>query len=210
MISLFLVDDHQYLLKGVKDAIEAFDSNMVVVDTAISGEEAIEKMLMLKYEIDVVLLDIVMPEMDGTECCKQIKKLFQQTKVIAFTGELNPEILLPIWLEKASAILYKSCPTEEIIRTIKFAMKGQRVLGSSIPEILNICEADLKHKPKLTKRELDVLKELAKGITRQAAADNLFMTKYAINFHCHNMFRKFKTNRIHEIIKEAKVMHYIK
>jgi len=210
MISLFLTDDNQYLFKGVKDAIEEFDNNMVIIGTATSGEETLEKLGKLEYNVDIVLLDIIMPDMDGTECCKRIKKLYPQTKVIAFTGELNPEILLPIWLEKASAILYKSCPTEEIVRTIKLVLKGQRSFGSSIPEILGVCETDIGHKPKLTRRETEVLNELAKGITRQEAADILFISKYAIDFHCTNIFKKFKTDRIHEVIKESKMNHYIK
>ncbi len=210
MISLFLTDDNQYLFKGVKDAIEEFDSNMIIIGTATSGEETLEKLGKLEHYVDIVLLDIVMPDMGGTECCKQIRNLYPQTKVIAFTGELNPKILLPIWLEKASAILYKSCPTEEIVRTIKAVLKGQRLLGSSIPEITSICEADIDHKPKLTRRETEVLILLAEGKSRQEAADILCISKYAIDFHCTNIFKKFKTDRIHEVIKEAKMNHYIK
>lgn len=208
MINLFIVDDHFYLIQGLTAVLEHKEYEINIVGSATSGNEALTKLKLL--EVDIVLLDIIMPEMDGIECCKQIKEKFPDIKVIALTGELNPDVLVNIWLEKVDGILTKTGGVDELISTIKSVMKGQRVIGEDVPYFFEYCVPKTEPVPKLTKTEREVLNLLGSGLTRQEAADKINRTKYSIEFHCKNLFRKFNTNRIHSIISEARKARLIK
>lgn len=208
MINLYLVDDHSFLNQGITTAFEQQKSEINVVGSATSGMEAIEQLKTL--DVDVVLLDIVMPEMDGIECCRQIKKLYPDIKVIAFTGELDPNKLLKIWLEKVDGILLKTCGMDELVRTIKNVMKNQKIIGDNVPSFFENCETETDSPPKLTKTEIEILKLLGSGLTRQEVADKMNRSMYSVEFHCKNLLSKFNGNRIHSILTEARKARIIK
>jgi DNA-binding NarL/FixJ family response regulator len=202
MINLFIVDDHEYLSHGIIAVFETKDYNIKVVGFANSGIIALEKLKSL--DVDVLLLDLIMPEMDGVELCRIVKVTFPEIKIIAFTGELDPTLLLKVWLEKANGILLKSCGIEELVTTIKNVMGGQRIIGKKVPSFLENCGIGTNSIPKLTKTEIEVLKLLGSGLTRQEVADHLHRTKYSVEFHCKNLLRKFNDNRIHSVLAEAR------
>lgn len=208
MINLFIIDDHKYLSKGIAAAFENQDYNIQVVGSATDCMSAIEQISTL--EIDIILLDIIMPEMDGITCCKHLKELFPEIHVVAFTGELNPKVLIKVWLQKVDGIMLKTCGMDELASTIVSVMKGVKVIGDNVPGFFANCEPELSSGPKLTKTELDVLKLLGAGLSRKEAADEMNRSMYAIDFHCKNLFKKFNTNRIHAIIAEARKSRIIK
>ena len=208
MINLFIVDDHPYLIDGIVAVFEKQDYKINVVGSATSGIDAHEQLKTLV--VDVVLLDIIMPEMDGIVCCRQIKELYPEIKVIAFTGELNPNVLLDIWRQKVDSILIKTCGINELVTTIKSVMRGHKIIGENVSDFFEYCEPETESRPRLTKTEAEVLKLLGSGLTRQEAADKTNRSLYAIEFHCKNLFKKFNTNRIHTIIAEARKTRIIK
>jgi len=201
MIKILIVDDHPYLTEGLS-SILGDHPDIKVEGTATSGKDAIK--LLETLDIDVVLLDIIMPEMDGVECCSKIKSNFPNTKVIALTGEMNSNVLLNMWSQKPDGILIKACGLDELTSTIISVSKGCKVIGQNVPSFFDIKESAKDDIPKLTKTETKVLKLLAEGITRQEAADKMNRSMYSIDFHCKNIFRKFNDNRIHSIIAKAR------
>ncbi len=207
MTNLFIVDDHPYLINGIVAVFEKQDYKINVVGAATSGIDALEQLKTLV--VDVVLLDIIMPEMDGIACCQQIKELYPEIKVIAFTGELNPKVLLDIWLQKVDGMLLKTCGIDELVSAIKSVMRGNKIIGENVPGFFEYCEPETESRPRLTKTEVEVLKLLGSGLTRQEAADKTNRSLYAIEFHCKNLFKKFNTNRIHEVIAEARIARII-
>jgi DNA-binding NarL/FixJ family response regulator len=212
MINLFVIDDHLYTSLGLTIALDNYSDNIKVVGSSTSGKEGLE--LLKTMDVDIVLLDIIMPEMDGITVCKQIKDLFPKMKIIAITGELDPKILLKMWLQKPDGLLLKTCGVDELTEVIKSVLKGRRMIGDEVPSFLEYVDYedanDTDDIPKLTKTEFKVLKLLAEGHTRQETADLLFRTLQSIDFHCRNMFIKFKTNRIKTVISEAKKARIIK
>lgn len=94
MIKIFIVDDEPVVENGLPVIIEREDKTFKVIGTASNGEEAIKKIS--KLDIDVVLLDMKMPEMDGVECLRILKKDYPELKVVAFTSNTNPRVFKDI------------------------------------------------------------------------------------------------------------------
>ncbi len=201
MIKILVVDDHPYINHGLISVFEGH-KEISIVGSALSGVEALS--FLKKNDVDIVILDIIMPEMNGVECCTRIKADYPNTKVIAFTGEMDPQSLYNIWTKKADAILNKNCGLEDLISTIKSVKSGQKIIGDNIPNFFEPDPDQSSTKPKLTKTEIEVLKLLATGLTRQEAADKMNRSMYTVEFHCKNIFRKFGNNRVHSVITEAK------
>ena len=206
MIRILLVDDHSYFNMGVTTLFENHE-DIRIIDSCTSGIDALEKLKSIK--IDVVLLDIAMPEMEGIECCKQIKKLYPDIKVIAFTGETNTQVYYDIWLQKVDGILLKTCESDELISCIKNVIVGQKIIGINVPSFFE--KASKKRTTtNLTRKEKEILKLLGTGISRKEAADRLFISIDTVNFHCKNIFRKFNNTKLNSIIAEAKKAKMLK
>jgi len=201
MITLFIVDDHSIINQGIKAVLSQYNDKVKVVGTANSGKEALEQLKTLS--VDIVFLDIIMPEMDGITCCRHIKKQFPDIKVIGITGELKPEILLKMWREKVNGLLPKTCGGEELLNAITKVLSGRRIIGDGFPPFFDAIEEG-DDKPILTRSELEVLKLLGEGHTRPEVADTLFRSVQSIDFHCRNIFSKFKSKQISTVLTEAR------
>ncbi|MCF8347642.1 MAG: response regulator transcription factor [Bacteroidales bacterium] len=202
MINLFLIDDHAFFIKGVSEALKQVDTNIHIVGSSTSCREALKQIKVL--DVDVVLLDILMPEMNGIDCCRILKELHPEIKVIGFTGEVDPKVLLDMWRCNVNAILLKSCGLEELISTIQGVMKNKVLFGKDVPNFLVHCDNSTEKVPRLTRKELEVLKLLGTGLSRKEVANKMNSSMYSVEFHCKNIFRKFNSNSINIIIAEAK------
>lgn len=203
MIYAFIVDDHPLFIDGVISAFDKEIDKIEIIGSAKSGKEAIEKLK--GSNADVVLLDLVMPDMGGLECSLLLKKLYPEKKVIILTGETDTALLYKVWMNGVDAIELKYCGKQALITTIKEVMAGKRIIGQKVPYFFDNIESSTgKNLPVLTKREEEVLQLLATGHTRKEVADILFLSVDAIHFHCKNLFKKFNKNRIHLLLAEAK------
>jgi DNA-binding NarL/FixJ family response regulator len=203
MINIFHIDDHKkYFLEGVSDSIKQSDSGMTMVGHSTSCLQAIE--LFGELNVDVVLLDIHMPEMNGIDCCRKIKRQNPLIKVVVLTDEVDPFLLLEMWQSNANAILLKSCGLDELLATIKGVMNNRTIFGKGVPDFFAYNSTLPNEIPKLTRKELEILKLLATGLSRKEVANETNVTVYSVDFHCKNIFKKFKKNNVSMIIEEAK------
>lgn len=207
MIYLYLIDDHPLFINGVKAVLET-DSQLAVIGSANSCAEAAEKMD--TDLIDVILLDLLMPEVNGITCARSIKKNYPQIKIIALTGELDEELLHDAWFSGMDAILLKYCGRDELIETIKTVSKGNKIIGKNVPYFFSLEHDNRPDVPVLTRREEDVLKLLALELSRREVAERLSISIAAVNFHCKNLFRKFNKNKIQGLLSEAKRLSIIR
>ncbi len=202
MINVFIIDDHEFFIQGVTMALTRADEDVYVAGSAISCREAL--MQMRELEVDVVLLDILMPEMNGIECCKRIKSDFPKIKVVGLTGEVDPKLMMELWRQSADAILLKSDGLEDLLAAIKNVMKNRQIFTKDIPQFMVHTNEKLEVPPRLTHREYEVLQLLGTGLSRKEVANELNLSQYSVDFHCKNIFKKFDDNKIHTIIAEAK------
>ncbi|MGG4036281.1 response regulator transcription factor [Paenibacillus cisolokensis] len=192
-IKVLLVDDHEMVRIGLAAVLDT-EEGIEVVGEASSGSEGIR--LAQLYKPDVVLMDLVMDGMDGVETTRQLLELHPDCKVIVLTSYLDDSILYPVIEAGAFSYLLKTSRAAEIADAIRAAARGQSVLESQVAaKMMNRFRQPKQpaQKPpheELTEREMDVLKGLARGLSNQEIADELFIGIKTVKFHITNIFDK--------------------
>lgn len=194
MINVLIVDDHEMVRLGISTYLGVQD-DIHVVDQAVNGKEGVEKALALRP--DAILMDLVMPEMDGIEATKTILKAWSEAKIIILTSFIDDEKVYPAIEAGAASYILKTSTAEEIANTIRKTAQGQSVLE---PEVTNKMMNRLTHpaEPKLyedlTNREREVLGLIAKGRSNQEIADELFITLKTVKTHVSNILAKLQVD----------------
>lgn len=190
MIRVLLADDHEMVRIGVS-AFLASQPDMEVVGEADSGKRAVE--LALDLRPDIILMDLVMPEMDGIEATKQIIAQWPEAKIIVVTSFLDDEKVYPALEAGATSYMLKTSKANEIANAIRATFYGQSVLE---PEVTNKVMTKMKQKKELlpheelTNREMEVLLLMAQGKTNQEIADELFIAVKTVKVHVSNILSK--------------------
>ena len=194
MIKVLIVDDHEMVRLGISTYLGVQD-DLEVVDQAVNGREGVEKALALRP--DAILMDLVMPEMDGIEATKTILKAGPQAKIIILTSFIDEEKVYPAIEAGAASYILKTSTAEEIANTIRKTTAGQSVLE---PEVTNKMmnrmthQAETKLYEDLTNREREVLGLIAKGRSNQEIADELFITLKTVKTHVSNILAKLQVD----------------
>ena len=212
MIKILLVEDHDILRDGLKSILEE-ESDFFGVLEAKNGSEAIE--VLLKERVDVVIMDINMPVMNGLETTKYICQNFKDVSVIALSM-LNHDTYLYKMLEAgAKGYLLKSTNKEELLYAIKKVETGGTYICSEMT--LSILDKPIRegfdignNAVHLSKTEREVLKEIADGLTNEEIATKLFKSRRTIETHRANLVLKTHSKNTAALIKFAILNGYIK
>lgn len=186
-IRLLIVDDHSVVRQGLRMFLN-LDEGLEIVGEANDGVEAIEKVQQLKPE--VVLMDLLMPVMDGIEATKKIKQDFPEIEVIALTSVLEDDAVFGAIRAGAIGYLLKDTEADELIQAIKAAAAGQVQLSPKAAERL-MREVRAPDNPeKLTERETEVLRMVAKGKSNKEIAASLYIGETTVKTHVSNILMK--------------------
>lgn len=204
-IKVLLADDHQIMLDGLK-AILLNDESLEVVGVAGNGLEVLE--FLKKEPVDVLLLDLQMPVMDGLETTMHVKKSYPEVKVIMLTTNDEGSIITSLFKVGATGYLLKNASKEYLIQGIKDAYEGKKVLSAHLTEkmIDSLSDSPKVKKgeiPKITKREIEVVKLIAQEYTTQEIADTLFVSTNTVATHKRNLFVKMDVKNSVGMIKKA-------
>jgi DNA-binding NarL/FixJ family response regulator len=205
MIRILLADDHLILLQGIRAILEN-DPELEVVGTASNGLEVLE--VLKTKEIDVLLLDLQMPKMDGLETITHVKKAYPEVKILMLTTNDEGSIITTIFKNGATGYLLKNSSQEILIQGIKDAYEGKKVLSPHLTEKMINSLSDKPKSlpgltPRITQRELDVLKLIAKQYTTQQIADELFVSTNTVATHKRNLFVKMDVTNSVGMIRKA-------
>ena len=193
-ITVMIVDDHEMVRRGAVGYLEAQEDIHVIAE-AESGEEALE--LALEYVPDVVLMDLVMPGMDGVEATRKFKDLSPRTQIIILTSYHEDEHIFPALQAGAISYLLKDVKAAELVEAIRRAAHGEATLHPRIAERV-IKEFRVRDPNKrrlfmeLTERELEVLKLIANGYTNKKIADQLVISVGTVKGHVSNILSKLQ------------------
>ncbi|MEZ4828459.1 MAG: response regulator transcription factor [Bacteroidia bacterium] len=205
-ISIFIADDHQVVREGIRALLKE-NPDYVVCGEAKNGVEVLSKIAEMTSLPDLVLMDIHMPEMDGVECTQNIFGLYQgNIKVLALTMA-NKGVYIRKMLEAgASGYLLKDSDKEELYRAIYAIYKGNTYFSPQVgqtvmEEMMKISRpAQATDQSYLTKREIEVLKLIAKDLGNQEIADTLFISIRTVESHKQNLLIKTGANSVAGLI----------
>jgi two-component system, NarL family, response regulator LiaR len=186
-ISVLLTDDHQVVRQGIKMVLD-LDPDLEVVGGASNGEEALR--LARRLKPDVVLMDLVMPGMDGVEATGEIRRELPDTEVVALTSVLEDASVTGAVKAGAIGYLLKNTGGDELRRAIKAAAAGQVQLAPEAAARL-MREVRTPETPEaLTERETEVLKHLARGQTNKQIARSLHIGEKTVKTHVRSILMK--------------------
>ena len=213
MVKLVLTDDHKLFRDGVK-ALLTEDETIEIAGEAASGGELLE--LLNLVPADVVLLDISMPDMDGLETLKLLRRQHPELKVLVLSM-LDSEWYVHQMLEcGAAGYLLKNISKEELLEAIRLVASGMRYISphltidflrkanhaASVPP-QDHQDSDKKPHKELSKRELEVLNLISDGFTNAEISEKLFTSKRTIETHRQNLLEKTRTKNTAALIKFA-------
>ena len=203
-IRIVLVDDHQMLIDGLKAILSTFE-NIEIVKTYTNGNQLLNEFESLK--IDLILTDISMPQIDGYELTKQIKKIKADTKVIAvsMSGDIaNINRMLDAGI---SGYVLKNAGNAELLEAIENVASGKMHFSDDVTEemVKSSKEKDKKPSEKisLSEREIEILKLIAQEHNNAQIGDILFISERTVETHRKNMMRKMNFKTMIGLVKYA-------
>jgi NarL family two-component system response regulator LiaR len=194
-IRVVLVDDHAVVRKGLRALLER-EPGIEVVGEAESGERAVE--VQERVRPDVVLMDLEMPGIGGTEATRRISEAHPEARIVILTSHAAEEDVFPALKAGAVGYLLKHSAPDDVLRAIRQAREGETVLH---PAIARMVLLDLRRTPKarkrepidpLSERELEVLRLVARGMSNQEIADHLVVGEATVRSHVSAVLRKLQ------------------
>jgi two-component system, NarL family, response regulator LiaR len=186
-IRIMLVDDHQVVRQGVRMFL-TLDPDLEIIGETSDGKAGVEMARQLKP--DVILMDLLMPVMDGVTAIGILRKELPDTEIIALTSVLEDNAVMGAMRAGAIGYLLKDTAAEELIRAIKAAAEGQVQLSPKVAERL-FREIRAPESPEtLTERETDVLRLLASGLSNKQIAAQLVIGEKTVKTHVSNILSK--------------------
>ncbi|TVY01941.1 response regulator [Cohnella terricola] len=196
-IRLLLADDHQIVLKGISFFL-GLQPDFEIVGEAHNGQEAVEMATSLKP--DIVLMDLNMPVMDGIEASKLITERHPEVKVLVLTSFSDSSHIVPALQTGAIGYMLKEVEPDQLVEAIRSAYKGNVQLHPEISNAIlsqlspNGSEAkklpDIEVAKALTRRELEVLEQLTKGLSNKEIAQTLVVAEKTVKTHVSSILSK--------------------
>jgi NarL family two-component system response regulator LiaR len=190
-ISILIVDDHEVVRNGIRSYLET-QPEFIVVGEAASGEEAVK--MVADLIPDVVLMDLIMPGIDGIEATRQVKKISPRTQVVVLTSYHEDEHIFPALKAGAISYILKDMKMDKLADTIQRAARNEVTLHPLVAaRVLRNLRGESSEDAfyaDLTDRELDVLKLIAKGLSNSQIAAELVISENTVKGHVSNILSK--------------------
>lgn len=205
MIKIMIVDDHALVRMGICRLLEDI-ADIEVVAEAESGEVALK--IARETKLDVVLLDMKMPGIDGLEVTRRMQRSHPGIKIIAVTAFAKEPFPTRILQAGALGYLTKECGVVEMTEAIRKVNQGQRYLSSEVAQVLalnSLSDKELRDNPfeVLSERELQVTLMISKGMSVQEIADHLCISSKTVNGYRYRLFAKLEIKNDVELVYMA-------
>jgi DNA-binding NarL/FixJ family response regulator len=202
MIKLMLVDDHAVLRDGLKNIL-GMEHGIEVVGEAVSGSEAVLKVGSLLP--DVILMDINIPDQNGIEVTKFIKKNYPEIKILILTMYDHDEYFMAAIREGADGYLLKDAPSQHVVDAIYSVSKGQSVIHPAMTKKFLGFQRPSEEKPvetreMLTEREKEVLLCLVQGMNNKEIGEALFISDKTVKIHVSKIFKKLEVKSRSQVV----------
>ncbi len=200
-IRVMLVDDHAVVRSGLKAFLMVFD-DMQLVGEASSGQEAIQ--LIERVQPDVVLMDLIMPDLDGAATTRSIRTRWPNIQVVALTSFREDDLVKSALQAGAIGYLLKNVGADELADAIRSAYAGRPTLAPEAAQVLiQASRQPVQPGFDLTEREREVLSLLVKGMSNNDIADRLVVSRSTVKFHVSSILSKLNVSSRTEAVALA-------
>lgn len=203
MIKVLIADDHRLFIDGLKAMLKG-TPEIEVVGEAMNGQEVLD--FCATNAVDIVIMDISMPVMDGIDATKQLVKAYPQLKILCLSMHNDRNFISDMLKTGAQGYILKNTGKEELIEALNSLQAGENYLGEEVRKtLLNSFMKQDKMPPteKLSEREKEVLECIAGGLTTQEIADQLFISKNTVETHRKNLLYKLQAKNTAELVNNA-------
>lgn len=200
MIKVYIVDDHSVVIEGIFSLLQN-EPGIEITGFAINGQNCLT--YFSKHTADVILMDISLPDINGIDLCRHIKKSYPGIMVLALSTFNQGSYIKKMMEAGASGYLLKNTSKDEIIEAIKSVASGNVYLSFETGKALTVNKDDTPEGPLLTKREKEILLHIANGLTNLEIAATLFLSVDTINSHRKSLHTKLNVKNTALLIRYA-------
>ena len=210
MISISLVEDNSAALHALKEKLLLYP-DLFIRHEACNGEEILEK-LSVDAGVELILMDIEMPVLNGIEATRRIRELYPSIKIIMITIYDNDEFIFEAIQAGADGYILKDTKPEKIYETIRDTLHGGAVMSPSIAlkalqilkksALLPVVQA--QDIPELSQREGEVLENISAGLTNKRIAEKLSISPFTVKRHIENIYQKLQARSRVELVAKAR------
>ncbi len=200
-VKIMIVDDHPVVLEGMRALLQD-EQTVDLQGTCMNGQETLSALRLT--EVDVLLLDINLPDINGIDLCKQVKQLYPQIQVIAVSNYDERSMITKMLQSGATGYVLKNASAQEFVEAIETVIQRKLYLSSGVQQSLfDQVDHYLEELPKLTRREKEVLRCISQGKTTNEIADELFISPFTVETHRRNLMRKFEVSNAAALISAS-------
>ncbi|WP_145418314.1 response regulator [Staphylococcus hominis] len=192
MASIVLIDDHHIVRQGLEFLISTVEG--LDIQASFPDGEAFIKYLNENNIPDLVLLDLVMPNMNGIEVTHYIKTYYPYIKVLVLTSYVDDEYVMSAINEGADGYEIKDVEPQKLIATITKVLNNEKIIHPKAKNVIDAMHEKPHFNNKLSKREMEVLKEMVKGKTNKDIAKSLFVSEKTVKTHVSHIFNKLQVS----------------
>ncbi len=211
MIKILVIDDHPLVIDGIKTMLK--DESYLHIEAAAKTAKDALAFLTTGTPVDIILLDINLPDIDGLRLCELIRDKNKTVKILALTYINEAGIITQLIKKGANGYLLKNMEREELIEAINQVMDGMIYLSKAandkILQQLQVHGLSQKNIPVLTRREKEILQLLSEGLTSNDIASRLFLSNYTVDTHRKNMLQKFNVHNTQSLMNVVRELGII-
>jgi two-component system nitrate/nitrite response regulator NarL len=202
MINIMIADDHKMIIDGLTSML-ATEAGVKVTAEASSGRELLEKM---QYSpVDIILMDINMPELDGIEATRKVKAKYPAVRILVISMYNNPEFIRSLLEAGASGYILKNTGKDELMEAIRQVHAGHNYYGKEVTKVMmeSLRGSSPNSNFSLTNREKEVLKLIVEECTTSEIAERLFISTHTVETHRKNLLSKLNLKNTAGLVKYA-------
>lgn len=198
---MLIIDDHPVVQEGLKSLLH--DKPEIELSGCFAlGLEALS--FLEHNSVDVILLDISLPDINGIELCKRIKQLDKEVKILGLSNYSERSMIMQMLQNGANGYILKNASAEELLQAIRQVLNNRIILSQDVQKALaSPVTKEFIDTPQLTRREKEILQLIADGLTTSEIASRLIISPLTVETHRKNLMQKFKVNNAAAMIKAA-------
>ncbi|MEL6557627.1 MAG: response regulator transcription factor [Bacteroidota bacterium] len=204
-INIAIADDHDMVRQGLESVISSFPQ-FNILETVNSGLKMLERLKVIKP--DVVLLDIIMPDMNGIEVAKKIKKNFPDVRILMLSMEVSSEYIKDAFKNEIDGYIPKNADISILIEAITTLASGERYYDQKVKDYIfkyfvNDESLAVPKIDNLSQREVQVLKMISNGVSNKEIGEQLFISPKTVEAHRNNILKKLHLKSTADLVKFA-------